>query len=34
MLPPIPKEKLMWYVLQGYRIEVDKDGTGLWFLND
>ena len=31
---PIPKEKLMWYILQGYRITVDENsGTRRWYLN-
>ena len=34
MLVPIPKEKLMWYILQGYRITVDENsGTRRWYLN-
>jgi len=34
MLVPIPKEKLMWYILQGYSITVDENsGTRRWYLN-
>ena len=33
MLPPIPKEKLMWYILKGYTINVEVFGNREWCLN-